>query len=98
MRRYRLHSPAPFYAGTYTSVQQKVEMCAVAHDVARKRKKLSPAAAAQEAATELGLAEDDEDIAFAEAQLLALAEARSSVGILLSLSQSVVALQPGGSY
>ena len=58
----------------YTSVQQKVEMCAVAQAVARKRKKLSPAAAAQEAAVELGLAEDDEDIAFAEAQLQALAE------------------------
>ena len=54
-------------------------MCAVARDVARNRKKLSPAAAAQEAATELGLAEDDEDVAFAEAQLLALAEVRSSV-------------------
>ena len=90
MRRYRLHSPAPFYAGTYTSVQQKVEMCAVARDVARKRKKLSPAAAAQEAATELGLAEDDEDIVFAEAQLLALAEVCSS----LPLSRST---QPGGS-
>ena len=74
MHRYRLHSPAPFYAGTYTSMQQKAEMCAVARNVARKRKKLSPAAAAQEAATELGLAEDDEDIAFAEAQLQALAE------------------------
>ena len=46
----------------------------MAHDIARKRKKLSPAAASQEAATELGLAEDDEDIAFAEAQLLGLAE------------------------
>jgi len=55
-------------------VQQKVELCSVAHDIARKRKKLLPAAASQEAATELGLAEDDEDIAFAEAQLLGLAE------------------------
>lgn len=69
----------------------------MAHDVARTRKKLSPAAAAQAAATELGLAEDDEDIAFAEAQLLALAEVCSAVGVILSLSQSVAALQPGGS-
>ena len=59
-------------------------MCAVAHDVARKRKKLTPAAAAQEAATELGLAEDDEDIVFAEAQLLALAEVRNLNSIHLS--------------
>lgn len=58
------------------SIQQKVEMCAVARDQMRKRKKLTPAAAAAEAASELGLAEDDEDIAFAEAQLLALAEVR----------------------
>ncbi len=51
-------------------------MCAVARGRMRRRKKLPPAAAAAEAAAELGLAEDDEDIAFAEAQLLALAEAR----------------------
>ena len=78
MRRYRLHTPDPFYAGMYTSMQQKAEMCAVAADIARKRRKLLPAAAAAEAATELGLAEDDEDIAFAEAQLQALAEVNSS--------------------
>ena len=81
MRRYRLHSPAPFYAGMYTSVQQKAEMCVVAADIARKRRKLSPADAAAEAATELGLAEDDEDIAFAEAQLQALAEVRTITGV-----------------
>ena len=56
-------------------------MCAVAADIARKRRKLSPAAAAAEAATELGLAEDDEDIAFAEAQLQALAEVRTVAGV-----------------
>ncbi len=64
-------------------------MCAVAHDVARKRKKLSPAAAAQEAATELGLAEDDEDIVFAEAQLVALAEVRCSDCTPLSLTSTL---------
>lgn len=68
-RRYRLHTPSPAYASTYTSAQQKVEMCAVTLQMMDRNGKVTAGAAAMQAAAELGLDEDHADIAFAEEQV-----------------------------
>lgn len=67
--RYRLHTPCPAYASTYTSAQQKVEMCAVTLQMMECDGKLTAGAAAVQAAAELGLDEDHADISFAEEQV-----------------------------
>jgi hypothetical protein len=77
VHRYRLHAPAAVYASTYTSVQQKVEMCDVALGLMKDNKKLTPETAAQEAAAELGLPEDHKDVEFAEEQVAAWTEVKA---------------------
>ena len=74
--RYRLHTPSPTYASTYTSAQQKVEMCAVTLQMMDRNGKLT-AEAAMQAAAELGLDEDHADISFAEVQVSTWTEVRS---------------------
>ncbi|CAL8466956.1 g6492 [Coccomyxa elongata] len=66
---YRLHTPSPAYASTYTSAQQKVEMCAVTLQMMERDGKLTAGVAAVQAAAELGLDEDHADISFAEEQV-----------------------------
>lgn len=81
--RYRLHTPSPAYASTYTSAQQKVEMCAVTLQMLSRSDKLTPRTAAVQAAAELGLDEDDADISFAEEQVSTWTEVCSAAVALV---------------
>ena len=86
-RRYKLRTPAPAYFGTHAATMQRVELCAAAAGAWRARRKVTPAKAAAQAAADLGVdeAEDALDLAFAEAQISALAEARPGHPLLLLL-------------